>query len=290
MPSFENDFVLLTPKDILTRDDAWINRPDLLNRFQDIAEALPDASLRAQINEYLIRVLPDDSEATKEERRNAIAQTIERFPDVLDYYIRNKEDSGDNALTESAARVSVVEALFIRQVREFVSNHLEPDGFYQIPDNTYDEAMQRVQFLKDVIENKGGHRIFYLNGRPIEREADLQILYRLSWFATPSDVRREVNDGRGPADFKISRGASDKTLVEFKLAKNTQLARNLAKQSPIYEKASDATKPSIKAIQYFSETQLDKVLAILVRLQLDESPHIVLIDARSDNKPSGSRA
>jgi hypothetical protein len=79
--------------------------------------------------------------------------------------------------------------------------------------------------LKDVIENKGGHRLFYIDDKPIEREADLQILYRLVWFGTPSDVSREVDDGRGPADFKVSRGAKDKTIVEMKLAKNSHLKR-----------------------------------------------------------------
>ena len=34
----------------------------------------------------------------------------------------------------------------------------------------------------------GGHRIFYHDGKPIEREKDLQILCRLVWFDTPSDV------------------------------------------------------------------------------------------------------
>jgi hypothetical protein len=141
-----------------------------------------------------------------------------------------------------------------------------------------------------VIENKGGHRIFYIGGRPIEREEDLQILFRLTWFATPSDVSREVNDGRGPADYKVSRGAADKTLVEFKLAKNSHLERNLAKQTDVYEAASDATRPSLKAILYFSEGQLGRVRTILDRLKLTDSPHVILIDARSDNKPAGSRA
>jgi len=144
--------------------------------------------------------------------------------------------------------------------------------------------------MKDVIENKGGHRIFYLDGHPIEREADLHILYRLIWFATPSDVSREGNDGRGPADFKISRGAKDKTLVEFKLAKNTQLERNLSKQSEVYEKASDASHHSLKAILYFSDDQRKRVVEILKRLKLDTSHHIILIDASAENKPSGSKA
>jgi hypothetical protein len=171
-----------------------------------------------------------------------------------------------------------------------VTEFLDPGGFYQLPYNTYEEALQRVMFLKDVIENKGGHKLFYVDGAPIEREADLHILYRLTWYATSSDVTREANDGRGPADFKISRGASDKTIVEFKLAKNTQLERNLQKQCGIYEAASDSTHPSIKAILYFDDAQYEKVVRILSRLELEGNENIVLIDACDYNKPSGSHA
>lgn len=102
---------------------------------------------------------------------------------------------------------------------------------------------ERVIFLKDEIENKDGYRLFYYKGQPIEREEDIQILYRLTWRATPSDMNREVNNGRGPVDFKISRGSKDKTLVEFKQAKNTKLKGNLQKQLAIYEKATTLKNP-----------------------------------------------
>ena len=246
--------------------------------------------MRAQVNEYLTRVLPREPDAPQKEIREAIAKAVEKFPQVLDCYIRDKEEHGDDAVFLSKKRVQVVQTRFVDYVREFVQEFLDPGGFYRLRGDTYEEAKSRVLFLKDVIESKGGHRIFYVEGKPIEREADLQILYRLTWFATPSDVTREANDGRGPVDFKVSRGALDKTLVEFKLAKNTQLERNLAKQAEIYEKASDSTKPSIKAILFFSEEQFQRTVTILRRLKLEHSPHIVLIDARSDNKPSGSKA
>ena len=171
-----------------------------------------------------------------------------------------------------------------------MNEYLKPIGFYQSPGDTYSEAKERVLFLKDVIENKGGHRLFYVKGKPLEREANLQILYRLTWFSTPSDVSREVNDGRGPVDFKVSRGRVDKTLVEFKLAKNSQLEKNLAKQCEIYEKASDSTHSPLKVILYFSASELIRVNRILERLKIADSPHIILIDACDDNKPSGSIA
>ena len=130
---------------------------------------------------------------------------------------------------------------------------------------------------------------FITRGEPLEREKDLQILYRLVWFGTPSDVTTEANDGRGPVDFKVSRGAADKTLVEMKLAKNTKLERNLERQVPICQAASDA-KRAIKAIIFFSKTEEERAEGILDRLGILGHRDIVLIDARSDNKPSGSHA
>jgi hypothetical protein len=75
----------------------------------------------------------------------------------------------------------------------------------------------------------------------------------------------------------------------MKLAKNTGLERNLQKQLPIYQAASDA-KNGIKAIIFFSASEQAKVEGILDRLGLLGHRDIVLIDARNDNKPSGSKA
>lgn len=290
LPFIDGDFVLLTPKRILTKDEAWINRPELLDRYVDIADSLPDGQLRAQLNEYLRRVLPDDPEATRKDIREAIAKAVERFPGALDYYVREKEDTGDRAAAFASQQVREVEQIFIQQIRELVSSFLEPSGFYEIPTNTFEDARQRLLFLKRVIEEQGGYRLFYIKGKPVQREADLQILYRLVWFASISDVTREANDGRGPADFKISRGFADKTIVELKLAKNTQLERNLQKQAELYSRASQATHPPLKGILYFSVGEFERVQEILHRLGLSDSPYIVLIDAMADNKPSGSKA
>jgi hypothetical protein len=290
LPFVLGDYVLLTPKDILTKDQAWINRSELIGRFLDIADSVTNEELRAQLNAYLARALANEHKMTKGEKEQAIVHGIEQYPDVLDYYILNKEEHADEASSVARERVQNAQSLLINNVRDVVRNILLPGGFYRIPRTTYDEAKRRVMFLKDAIENKGCHRIFYHKGEPITRESDVQILFQLTWFATESDVGREVNDGRGPVDFKVSRGAKDKTLVEFKLASNPKLERNLQRQLQIYEKASDPTHPSIKAIVYFSNDELERVGRILTNLGLHGTDHIVLIDARRDNKPSGSRA
>ena len=50
-------------------------------------------------------------------------------------------------------------------------------------------------------------------------------MYRFTWFVTPSDVSREVNDGRWPPDFKVSRGLTIRRSLKFKLGRNTQRKR-----------------------------------------------------------------
>lgn len=284
LPCVHSDFVVLTPKVILTKDEAWINRSELLDRFHDIYSSVPDDTLRAQVNDYFLQRLREDS--NQEERRDAAAASIEQFPQLLDYYIKDKEDSADEAHQASSLKVKETEQQFIAQIRALVGGHLAGTAFYSQQGDSFQEALSRVHFLKDVIENNDGHRIFYLKGHPIKREADLQIMYRLTWFADQGfDVNREVNNGRGPVDYKISNGSSDKTVVEFKLASNSKLKQNMKHQVDVYQAANNTAK-SIKVIMYFSETELLRVQGVLRDLGLTGTPDVVLIDA--SEKPSAS--
>lgn len=290
LPVHQDDFVILTPKDILTKDDTWISHADMWHRFQDIPNAVDNDQLRAEINNYFYAKIPEKREPTKQELSQAIEDTLRRFPELIDLYIRQKEDTGDQATSASSLKVQESQDLYVRQFGSLVEALQRETLFYELRGGTRGETIQKILFFKDVVENKGGYRIFYdREGRPIRQEADVHILFRLVWFGTPSDVSREVNDGRGPADFKVSRGAADKTIVEFKLASNTQLKRNLEKQLEIYQAASDA-RAGFKVILYFSEPELVRVEGILQEFGLLGNPSVVLIDARNDNKLSASKA
>ena len=293
VPFLGTDYVILTPRDLLTKDETWINRQDLLNDFHDIVASVPDAQLRAQLNNYFASQLPPREPKkgpSAGDRRSAVGAVIQAFPSFLDHYIRYKEDNGDRAETVSRQHVGESEDRYVLNVLQLVQQLQNETSFYETHGTTLDEARQRVMFLKDVIENKDGYRIFFVgNGKPIRRETDLHILFRLTWFATASDVNREVNNGRGPVDFKVSRGAADMSLVEFKLASNSKLEVNLAHQVEIYQRANNTTQ-SLKVIVYFSYEEREKVEKILKRLNYEHDPNVVLIDARPDNKPSGSKA
>lgn len=296
LPVHGGDFVLLTPRELLTKDDTWINRHDLLESYADVVSTVSNNQLRAKMNNYIekrLEALQADhprEELTKAERRSAATDTLRAFPALMDYYIKYKEDHGGDATAASMARVENTEHFFIEVARQFQDQLHKSSSFYELDGDTLDETRRRVAFLKQNIENNDGYRLFYGKDGALlrQREEDIQLLFRLTWFDTRADVNREVNNGRGPVDYKVSQGARDKTLVEFKLAANSQLEKNLKHQVEVYAAANETNK-KVKVILFFSYREHQKVLRILERLQLGTEQDVVLIDARADNKPSGSK-
>ena len=291
LPYYNNDYVLLTPKDILTKDENWINNHDLVGNFESICNSIPNEVLRVQIQNYLNKRIPkniNNNKPSQKEMSKAIYETINEFPTIIDYYIKQKEQNKEGAKRTSKLKVGEVESLFIKNVQKLIQQLKDDTDFYKISEiDSHTAAFKRVEFLKHVIEDNDGYRLFYHKGQPIKREADLQIIYKLTWFATKYDVNRETNNGRGPVDYAISNGAKDKTLVEFKLASNSQLKKNLQNQVAIYDQANK-TKNSIKVILYFDTTEYLKVKGIIKELKLDNDQNIILIDAGNDNKQSAS--
>lgn len=282
------EFVLLTPVDMLTKDDTWISRKDLLRQFCQLPDSIPNDQLRAQVNRYLKEQLSRKPSA--KERKEAAIKTIQKFPELLDRYIRLKEDMGERAASVSAARVEETEIALVQQVADAIQDLEATTDFYSKPWTSYEECLSRVGFFKDYIENGDGYKLLNRGrGEPLSHEKEVQLAFGLVWCKTDLDVNREPNNGRGPVDFKASYGSGDKSLIEFKLGSNTQLKRNLEKQVAIYE-AANGTRSSIKAIVCYTATQERWVAKVLRDLNLQNDESVVVINARSDNKPSASKA
>jgi hypothetical protein len=77
LPQVAGDFVILTPSDILTRDETWISHKDMVAKFDQLPLAVPNAELRAQIDRYFMTQLGQKPSA--KERREAAENTINRY-------------------------------------------------------------------------------------------------------------------------------------------------------------------------------------------------------------------
>lgn len=284
LPYINNDFVLLSPKDLLTKDKNWINLNDMQLRFLDIKESIPNDEMRDQINDVYRKAIPEH--ATHKDISKATVATINEFPVLMDYYIKLKEEDKIGAIKASADIISEADKIFVSNIQRLITILQENTSFYNEAIGSFEATKKRVEYLKHVIEDCDGYKLFYAGHKPVKKEKDLQLLFKLTWFGTAFDVNAETNNGRGPVDYKVSFGSLDKTLVEFKLATNSKLKQNLKNQVAIYELANN-TKQSLKVILFFNEIEHAKVLGILKDLNIENDKNIILIDA-CDNKMSAS--
>lgn len=270
------DFIILTPVDILTIDNATINNDDLISSFSNVTRSLENESLRSSINDFFRLHLP--KEPTKDERLEAIYQTIEKFPELVDHYIKLKEEKKEKIGPVTIAKIEELKSKLLDALTPLCKLLDDNSDFYKIFPNSYEEAWKRAIFLKEVIENNDGYRIFYYDNRPIAKEDTIQRIFRLTWYASPFDVNSEVNNGRGPADYKISFGRGDSAIVEFKLARSSSLKKNLLNQTDIYKAASKSTR-DISVVLCYTTSEVRKVNKTLKEIGKEGHENIIIIDA-----------
>lgn len=296
------EYVLLTPYDILREDEPSINRKDFYDSYERIRIAIENDTLRAYVNNYIGLAVKQYEENQRRNRRASREKSIKKiekaafrelareYPELYDYYIKLRETDIDEIRSTCLSELNTqLEKLFVAS-QKIISLFENQD--YQVNEKltAREEAKERLRYFKHIIEDCDGYKNLYVKGKQIAKENDLQRLFRFVWYGTNYKVDAEPNNGRGQADFIVSMGQKDQSIVEFKLASNSTLA-HVFTQVKIYE-AANCADGSLIAIFYFSESEYlyseQIVKAAGYESMIGES--IYLIDCRNDNKPSASIA
>ena len=74
LPIHNGHHVLLTPRDLLTKDDTWINKTDLFEDFDRVPDAIPNEQLRQQVSNYFRQFLPKPRRSGESRRVNGTTQ------------------------------------------------------------------------------------------------------------------------------------------------------------------------------------------------------------------------
>ena len=173
-----------------------------------------------------------------------------------------------------------------------------PLDLSELPLETSNDALTVIKRIchqfADLIEDNGLYALLYdTNGKP-KRESAAQLLFfgiATSYCnANNLDLIREGNNGRGPVDFKVSRGAKDKALVEVKLTSNSQLIHGIQTQLPIYMKQEHTKKAIYLIIDNGHKTALDHFVAFYNDLSIPEKEKIEYIVVDGTPKQSASKA
>ena len=298
----KEEYVLLTPKDMLRADEPSINRSDFLKNMDLVRESIDNDSLRIQLNDYLQKAIQDYHAKCKSlnrkpkgnEENKIKKESFENFSnshkEIYDYYIKLKENSKNEIQSKTDAEVSVQLKKFNENVKYLIGIINKNKNLFNSSDNSYEEAKKRIQFFKHRIEDNDCYKLFYDNDEQIiTTENDLQRMFKFVWYKSIFKDDAETNNGRGPADFVISMGSSDVTIIEFKLAKNSNLD-HVFEQVKIYKKAN-STKNYIVVIFYFNDSEYRKALNSLKKTntEKDLNENVFLIDCRlkeSASKPT----
>jgi hypothetical protein len=102
-----------------------------------------------------------------------------------------------------------------------------------------------MQF-RDLVENKGlWKELWAEDDTPRKEKASQRLFFAVAYSyckANNIDLTPEADAGNGPVDFKLSRGAASKVLVEIKLSTNSEVKHGYEKQLEIYKKADDTDR------------------------------------------------
>ena len=97
-----NSYVLLTPADMLTKDDTWISSASFYSELPNLPNAVENEELRLAVNNYIDSLMPNDPVAS--DKKKVYLRTAKKFPELVDVYIRRQEDIGEQAVCQSRPR------------------------------------------------------------------------------------------------------------------------------------------------------------------------------------------
>lgn len=162
-------------------------------------------------------------------------------------------------------------------------------------DNVHQIVTAMCKHFAKLVEANGLFTVFHDDSGKLRNERFAQLLFfgisDSYCAANDLDLNREPNAGRGPVDFKVSKGYEARVNVEVKYSGNRGLLKGFTKQLPIYD-AAERTQHSIYLIIRTTEstTTINTILKLRDE-QLKKGsrvPDIILVDGRP--KPSASKS
>lgn len=161
-------------------------------------------------------------------------------------------------------------------------------------DEVYVVLQMICEHFKHLVEERGlKELLFDSDGKPkIEKASQLLFFGIADAYCVSNnvDISREPETGRGPADFKLSRGYHERVIVEVKLSSNGKYLDGLTAQLPTYLNAEKAKHGLLLLIKVgHHEQRLQKITNEHARLKKkgQHVPNLMIIDALK--KPSASK-
>lgn len=281
LPEFKDEVILLLPMDILSTLPVATSYEDIsyvCQRNDSVRQAMNDAlgsSWKKQAREW-----------SKRNVFEFLASRPQLLRDVIESYL---QDHGKpyNFQTDPDGLVAWYEEAKLAVEKAPLS----------IPksENVRNVVLVICKHFKELVESGGLRKILFDGTRPRKEESAQLLFFAIAssyCIANDLDITPEAKRGRGPVDFKVSKGNA-KTLVELKLSKNAKLVAGYEKQLEIYKQAEKTPFGVYLVIDVVADKKAKARIKDLIELAAARaaagmaSSEIVLVDALA--KPSASK-
>lgn len=275
---FNGQPLILLPKEILNDlpiAECW-EEIDVICRH--------NAALRLRINEVIGETW---KKATTSVRKSKLREVLVEEPEILDDLInlyRKKPAKIYDFESDPAGQV-----IWYKVSRQYASNY---PLVLELPNEpTVEDVLKTVlticEKFKDLVENNALSSLLYDSSKkPKREEAAQKVFYGIAdsyCSANDIDLSSEANGGRGPVDFKMSRGYKGRVVVEAKLTTNPQLLHGFDTQIEEYKKAEKTHFGVYVVIDVLGGSPTR--LAALKKMILDSKaaglriPEVIFVDA-----------
>lgn len=272
--------IILVPREIL-RALPVANDPGDIDRV-----VAHNATLRTEVNRIIGSGWTDLAKLSKRALREILLGSPSVLRAVLDNYKTRKAEPYD-------FRKDPADEVNWKQYGEEWADKY-PAKFTLPANPTIDQLQDFVRGLceqfQQYIENNGlNAHLYRVDGKP-RREKFAQLLFFVVADAHCSangiDINPEVDAGRGPVDFKFSKGYELRVLVEVKKSTNQNLIKGYTKQLPQYGK-SEKTKRLIYLVLDVGAPK--RVQSLLNEASKAKSPKPEIFNIDATLQPSASK-
>lgn len=279
-----NKYLVLLPKDILCELPVAFCWQDIdkVCRYNDGMRA----RLNAMIGENWRRAFEDNN---KEKLKQVLIANPTALSDLIEQYRAKPHDPYDFALDVLG------ETIWPEAAQNAAKSHpLDLKSAGRItPANVMGVVRTICDQFGHLVENCGLSRVFWTDDKKVRHERFAQMLFfavaDAYCRANDLDLSPEVNSGRGPVDFKLSKGYATRVLVEVKWSKNTQLVHGYEVQLKEYAKAENTESSLLLVIQVRDSTEslqrITEIQSNAIRAGCP-APEIKIIDGRLKDSAS----
>lgn len=227
--------VLLVPTDVL-------RELPLATDWDEVADAAShNADMRTRVNYHIGHIWAAKTKRDKRKLRDEALANAEAFKTLLDLlhsaenqpYNTASDPSGLRRWAEAAKSITEAHPLLLR-----VPGELDLDGVYNV-------VRQIVEQFRQLIENNGLAKSLWNGKEHLPEQYSQRLFFAVAYSyckANNLDISPEADSGRGPVDFKVSKGFDSRVLVEVKLSTNSKLLSGYTNQLETYKRAEESLR------------------------------------------------